>query len=357
MYEDITYETILQRMLARVPNSIDKREGSIIYDAIAPCAFELILMYKEFDSIINETFADTATRQFLIRRAKERGLAPYPSTYAVLKAVCTPSTLELNTGEKFTLGSLTYKIIENVSSGVYKVQCETLGTEGNKYSGNLIPINYISGLESFTISELILPAEDEESTEAFRQRYFNSFFVNAYGGNVQDYKEKTNSIAGVGSTKVTPIWDGAGTVKLTILNSAYSIASEELVSNVQNIIDPSQDGTGIGVAPIGHIVTVDTPEEVEINISSTFSLQSGYTFEDIEQSLEDAINEYLLEQRKIWADNDTLVVRISQIERRMLDVDGVVDVTNTTVNSGSSNIELTEYQVPVLGVISNVQNS
>lgn len=357
MYEDITYEAILQRMLARVPNSIDKREGSIIYDAIAPCAFELILMYKEFDSIINESFADTATRQFLIRRAKERGLEPYPATYAVLKAVSTPSSLELNIGHRFSLGNLSYIIIEKISDGQYKIQCETSGTVGNNSSGNLVPISYIEGLESFIVTDILIFARDDEETEDFRTRYFNSFEHSAYGGNVQDYKDKTNSITGVGSTKVTPIWDGAGTVKLTILNSAYNVASEDLVSNVQNIIDPSQDGTGIGVAPIGHIVTVDTPEEVEINISSTFSLQSGYTFEDIEQGLEDAINEYLLEQRKIWADNDTLVVRISQIERRMLDVDGVVDVTNTTVNSGSSNIELTEYQVPVSGVISNVQNS
>ena len=90
MYGDITYDTILKRMLARVPSDIDKREGSIIYDAIAPCAFELTLLYREFDAILDETFADTATRQYLIRRAKERGLEPYPATKALLIDVSTP---------------------------------------------------------------------------------------------------------------------------------------------------------------------------------------------------------------------------------------------------------------------------
>ena len=52
MYEDITYDTILKRMLSRVPSDVDKREGSIIYDAIAPCAFELTLLYREFDAIL-----------------------------------------------------------------------------------------------------------------------------------------------------------------------------------------------------------------------------------------------------------------------------------------------------------------
>ena len=30
MYEDTTYEVILDRMLARVPDRFDKREGSVI---------------------------------------------------------------------------------------------------------------------------------------------------------------------------------------------------------------------------------------------------------------------------------------------------------------------------------------
>ena len=41
MYEDITYEVILKRMLDRIPSTMDKREGSIIYDALAPAAIEL----------------------------------------------------------------------------------------------------------------------------------------------------------------------------------------------------------------------------------------------------------------------------------------------------------------------------
>ena len=34
--EYFDYDTILQRMLDRVPIQIDKREGSIIYNALAP---------------------------------------------------------------------------------------------------------------------------------------------------------------------------------------------------------------------------------------------------------------------------------------------------------------------------------
>ena len=32
MYEHVTYESLLERMLARVPDKLDKREGSVIWD-------------------------------------------------------------------------------------------------------------------------------------------------------------------------------------------------------------------------------------------------------------------------------------------------------------------------------------
>ena len=61
MFEDMTYEHILQRMLNKIPSSMDKREGSIIYDALAPAAVELTQLYMDLDLTLNETFADTAS--------------------------------------------------------------------------------------------------------------------------------------------------------------------------------------------------------------------------------------------------------------------------------------------------------
>ena len=49
MYEDQTFDVILQRMLSRVPETMDKRESSPIYAALAPAAVELTSMYIAFD--------------------------------------------------------------------------------------------------------------------------------------------------------------------------------------------------------------------------------------------------------------------------------------------------------------------
>ena len=62
MYEDKTYEAILQEKLARVASSLDKREGSIIFDALAPNSLESAMIYVALDTVLNETFADREQR-------------------------------------------------------------------------------------------------------------------------------------------------------------------------------------------------------------------------------------------------------------------------------------------------------
>lgn len=349
MYENVTFESILQRMLDMVSDQLDKRESSPIYNALAPAAVELQLMYIEFDIILKETFGDTASREYLIRRAAERGITPYPATYALLKGEFTPSTINISIGSRFSLNDLNYYVKSKISDGVYQVECEEAGVKGNQYFGDMIPIEYIDGLETAQLTELLIPGEDEEDTEDLRVRCFSSFETKPYGGNKKDYIEKTNAIAGVGSTKVTPLWDGGGTVKLTILNSEFSKASSILIDTVQETIDPTKDGSGLGVAPIGHIVTVDTVEEITVNVSTTITFDDGYSFVSLQSQIQSVIEEYLLELRKDWANQGSLIVRTAQIDTRILGIQGVLDIADTRINGSTSNLILSAYQIPVLG--------
>ncbi|MBS5822398.1 MAG: baseplate J/gp47 family protein [Clostridium argentinense] len=353
MYEDITFEVILQRMLDRVPDNLDKRESSPIYNALAPAAMELEMMYIEFELILQETFADTASREYLIRRAAERGIHPYPSTYAILKGEFTPTSIDIPIGSRFSLHDLNYYVKEKIEDGVYQVECEEPGVKGNQYFGDLIPIEYIDGLETAKLTEILIPGEDEEDTESLRSRYFASFDTKSYGGNKKDYIDKTNSIAGVGSTKVTPIWKGGGTVKLTILNSNFDKASPTLIDTVQQIIDPTKDGHGLGVAPIGHIVTVTTADEIPINISVKLTFDEGYNWENTIDTATEVIENYLLELRKDWATSTETVVRVAQIETRLLAIDGIIDIEGTKINGVDSNLILGINNIPVMGVIEN----
>lgn len=350
MYEEITYEVILQRMLNAVPTNVDKREGSIIYDALSPCAIELQNMYIELDIILKETYGATASRDYLILRAMERGLTPYEASYAILKG---EFDIEIPEESRFTCGDLNYMAIEFIEQVddfyYYKMTCEELGVGGNRNFGDLIPIQFIQGLTHAKMVELLIPAEDEEDTEAFRTRYLNSFDPKAYGGNIEDYKQKTNSIAGVGATKVTPVWNGGGTVLLTIIDSEFNMATPTLIEYVQNEIDPTGDHGGYGVAPIGHVVTVQTVEEVQMKIECSITFKNGYTFENQKSYIESIISEYLQELRGQWAEEDYLIVRLIQIEARLIELEGVIDITGTKIRGMAENYTLNVEEIPVMG--------
>lgn len=349
MYEHITFEVLMNRMLAKVPDTVDKREGSIIYDAVVPVALEAAQIYIEADVILNETFADTASRPNLIKRAKERGLTPDEASYAIAKG---EFNINVPIGSRYSLDNLNYVITEKISDGIFKLQCETSGSEGNSHTGTLIPIDYIQGLQTAELTEILIPAEDEEETEDFRTRYLNSFDNQAYGGNIADYKEKVKKIQGVGGVKVYPVWNGGGTVKLVIINSEWETPTAEMLDIVQTIIDPiPNQGEGLGVAPIGHTVTVEGVTAEPIDIELNLTLQGDLEFEDLRSVIEDVIDAYFLELNQTWEDAAAIIVRTSQIESRLLEIPEIVDVEHTKINGLEENYTLGADAIAVRGEI------
>ena len=177
MYEGQTEDVIEKRMLSVMSKEIDKREGSIAFDATKPAAIEFMLMYAALDYFMTNTFGDTADREHLIERAKERGLEPYEATYAYVTIEATPATVVLPVGSRYSVDELNYVVTNRLTAGgnQYMARCEKSGTEGNKVSGRAIPIDYVAGLQAANIVNVIVPGEDEEETEAFRKRYLESF--------------------------------------------------------------------------------------------------------------------------------------------------------------------------------------
>lgn len=350
MYETVTYEEILRRMMARIPDNLDKREGSVIYNALAPAAVELQNMYIELDVILDEAFADTQSRDYLIRRCAERGITPEPATRAVLKGVFN---MDIPIGTRFSLDRLNYMAVERLEAGIYKLQCETYGEEGNRYFGNLIPIDYVEGLTTADLTEVLIPGEDEETTEQLRSRYFGSLDAKAFGGNAADYKEKTKALDGVGGVRVYPTPEQiGGTVKLVIIDSTYGSPSAALVEQIQTAVDPvTNRGEGMGFAPIGHVVTVEGVREKPVNIAVQLTFLEGWSWEDVKGYAESSVEEYLLELRKSWESSQNLIVRVSQIEARLLELKGVLDITGTTLNKVAENLVLGPDEIPVRGEI------
>ena len=363
MYEDLTQAEILKRMLDNVSNDVDKREGSIIYDATAPAAIEFFLLYVALNYFYKNTFADTADREWLIRRAKERGLSPTTATQAKVKAVFVPDTVEVDIGASFSYDDLNYTVIEKIKAGEYYMTCDTAGSVGNQPPGALIPNDYISGLQTAKLTEVIVPGDDEEETEHFRERYLASFDNQAYGGNITDYKSKVNAISGVGGCKIYPVWNGGGTVKVVFMTSEYKVPTTEFVDEVQTYLDPiPNNGEGIGIAPIGHTVTVQGVTTSNVAIELHITLQSGEDISSYKTEILSIIDDYFSELNEKWPDtkidkttvkkNKGIIIRTAQIESRILNLDGILDVSHTKLNGIEENLELGVDELAVRGDVS-----
>lgn len=351
MYENMTYEVILDRMLEKVQD-IDTREGSVVFNAIAPAAAELQLMYIELDHILNEMFADTESMQYLIRRAAERGLQPYEATNVIARGKFVPETLEIEIGSRFNCNEWNYVVIEKIGLGEYYLKCETAGIEPNKVIGELLPIEYLEGLESAELVEISIPGKDMENVENFRKRYFASFDSQAFGGNIADYKKKVNALPGVGGCKIYPAWNGGGTVKVVIISSEWKVPTTDLVTLVQTALDPEQNhGEGVGLAPIGHTVTVEGVTASMVTFNFDIIYLSGYGFENLESAIREVVEEYLITLIKDWDAVTAIIVRRSQIEARLLNITGIVDVLKTKINGKEENLLLSGNEIPIAGEI------
>lgn len=354
MYKELTFNAILERILKRISSEKDKREGSLVYDALAPTAVELFNAYILLQGVLMEMFPDTATRKYLIKHCADRGITPKPASYATVKGEFTPSNLEIPIGARFSHEDLNYKITEKISDGLYELECETSGSVANSVTGRLIPIDYVNGLQTANIIEVIIPAEDEESTESLRGRYFASINSEAFGGNKIDYEQKVLSISGVGQVKVYSAsqWNGGGTVKCVIVDSDDHVPTEELVNEVQTIIDPeANDGEGNGIAPIGHFVTIVGAYNTVINITASLTYKSGYSWDKVKGNVEAAIDNYLASLNEKWSSLDKIRVRIAHIESAILNVEGVLDIQNTIINGKEENLAVDKDSLVSRGTI------
>lgn len=353
MFEEQTEEVILKRMMDKVPNCLDKREGSIIYNALAPSAQEMARMYSEMDYFLKCTFASPdMPEELLDLRVAEEGLERKKSTNAIKKGYFyddenNPIDIPLNS--RFSIDDFNFVAKKKIEKGIYEMESESKGIESNSITGSLIPIEYIEDLSIATLGELIIPGENEEDNESLFNRYIEHLNEKPFGGNIADYKIKTQSIEGVGTVKVFPVWNGGGTVKIVFLDSDHNIPTTELVNKVQTVLDPVQNqGKGLGLAPVGHIVTVKGSKNVEITISTKLILKRGTTIGQVKQDIEKAIKDYLMKLRKEWHEEDNLIVRVSQVEARILNVEGVSDVFKTCINAKEENLSLGPEEVPIL---------
>lgn len=364
-----SFDYWLNLMLDNVPDDIDKREGSIIYDAVAPAAMVSAQQSLSLANIIRETYIKTAQGEFLDYRAVEHGTNRYAATNTEVKARFNNddgNPVNVEVGDRFASiaeSPIFYTVIKANADGTAEMQAEEAGTSANSYLGQVLPVTPNDNLAWAEIIEITIPARDAENDEHLRARLLNHNSWVAYGGNVADYLDMTSKIHDVGATQVYPTWDGPGTVKLVILNNDLMPASSTLVKKVKEEIDPEESTTqGYGLAPIDHRVTVTAPETFKVDIAMNVTIVDSVNIDSIRVNIKDSLEEFFKSLRRDWSTvNPTvgrgysLIVYRSKILSRVMMLEGVANATMPRLNGKDEDLQLvfnnTTSQLPVLGEV------
>lgn len=352
MYEDKNYKSILADMKKYIGDEIVKSEGSLVHNALSALAYEIEKLYIQMDFIIEQSHAGTADLEHLEMIALDRAIVRKEATHAYVKA---EFNVAIPIGSRFSLKGYNYKAVEVINDSLhhYKMMIEETGAGPNSLRGDLIPIDYVEGLESAKVTELLVAGDDEESKESLYKRYLESFTSQSFAGNIAAYKEKFATIQGIGGAKIYPTWKGAGTVKAVLISSDYTAVSDYLIGQIRSEAVPAK-GSGYGWVPIGHDLTIESVKEVVINVSTQITYATGYSSSNLSEKIKEKIKEYLKDIAKTWKDGDEhteAIIYISRLEAVILDVQGVLDVNNTALNKSSGNLTLHSDEIPKLGEV------
>ena len=368
-FTQYTYQQILQTLLDRVPDTYDKRDGSPIPTAAGMAAYGLELFYIVLNEVQREGLIQTATGNQLDLLSIIAGTTRYQASPAVRLGIFD---IAVPIGSRFSTINGENSIDFYVSAATtgptegdyyYQLTAETPGDIGNDYTGPILPITAIPGLTSAQITDILVPGDDTESDDEYRERVIEALNDRPFAGNIAAYRQDILAIDGVGAVQVYPTWNGGGTVKCSILGADFLAASPTLVENVQTAIDPNvNQGIGLGLAPIGAQVTITTAEAVDINVVATLLLSPGYSIQQVQPFVEQQIENYLLSVRQEWDTNVSQTgvqyaanVYVSRVISAIVNATGVVNVMSLTLNGGDADITLTEtgvtQQIPVMGTV------
>lgn len=354
MYEDRTYEALLAEGKAQISDNILKGEGSLVHNALSVIAYELERFYIQADYLLDQIDPETADYENLVKLCAQRGIYPEDATCCEVRLV---GDAPIPIGARFNLSAYNYVVTDTIdaASYTYLAQCETAGSAPNGLTGTTIPITYVEDLTTATITAVLVEGADASTQAELLTAYKNSFDSSSFGGNVAEYKLKINAFEGIGGCKIYPVWNGGGTVKAVLISSDFGVVSDYLVAEIQEAMCPTPS-KGYGIAAIGHDMTVLSVSSVTVNITTSITFTTGYSWESCQAAILEAIGEYLEAQREAWADGDEnthVTVYISRVESAILSVQGVLDVGSTQLNGSASNLALDWDEIPVLGTVTN----
>ena len=207
-----TQEILLNYMLGLTPDTLNKREGSLIRTSLAAAAWAMEGLYINLEYVQRQAYGTTATGTYLDKIAATAGLVRKPATYAQLNA---RFNIEIPIGTRFVKdtddGDRVYFDLVSIANSpstdpryvdapyLGVVEAEEAGSYPNILRGDLSLISFVVGLSTATIVDVHEYGEDEETDALLRARYLEAIGRVDFGGNIQSYRNYVLAQDGVGA--------------------------------------------------------------------------------------------------------------------------------------------------------------
>lgn len=342
------FDQILNDSLSRFYEKYDVRQGSTLQNLAAAIAQEIAIQYMYLEEYSNTQFLDTAYGEGLTRLASQFGVDRMPASAAQREAFFIES---IPIGTRFSIidADANFIVTEDNGGGMYFLGAEELGAEGNFIQGELLNIDPLDTFSGAVLGRVVIAGEDEESDDDLRERTAARVRAPSLYGTVAQYEVWARDFEGVGSVKIEPLWNGANTVKVSITNAAGAEASAELVALLQEYLDPEPRGHGLGVAPIGAVVTVESINAVAVTIEADIRLDIDFELSNVEELIRNELQIYLAGEA--FNDSEIKVFKVLTVIDR---VQGIRSVDNVKINGSTSSLPV-DNGVPAIlqGVVLN----
>ncbi|MEC1757369.1 baseplate J/gp47 family protein [Schinkia azotoformans] len=349
-----TQEQLNTDMLGNISDDYEKSTGFLTADLVKTYSIELSKVYLAIEKIMEKFDVDLLSGDELEKFINQRkGISRKQATYAKVALTITGNNAGINIGDVFsTAGNIQFQSLDTKlinGTNTITAQCTQSGSIGmvGANSITLMPIT-IAGVTNITNLQPSYDGFDAESDNDLRNRYYEALRTPITSANKYHYLQWAKSVTGVGNAKVIPLWNGANTVKVIIIDANMQPASGEIVTQVQSYIDPAINGLGDGQAPIGAFCTVVSATGKAIDISVDVEIADGYSLDDVKQNFETKLREYL---KSIAFSETVKYVSLAKIGQLIMETDGVLDYQNLLVNAGTANITIGDNEVGIVGTI------
>lgn len=357
--DDYEAEEIQERMMENLPGDISSMPGDFPYDFTMPTAIEvsqlvqftivraLMIAFPEYaweewldlhGAQVQVTRKEAVAATGYINVSGEAGTEIEAGTTFCVPADDDEEDIEFDTTETVILE-------EGVTAQIPIIASEP-GTSGNVASGTITMMaEPIDGIEEVTNEDPTSGGMDEEDDDSYYERIHDAYASSLYyTGNDTDYKRWAKEITGIGDCIVVSAWDGPGTVKLILVDSNGSPASQSLVDQVYNyIVSPNDRSERLLPTACANLTCVPADSKAISYSCSDIVLDGSMTLQEVIDAFKEAVIETYASAKEAG------VLRYNNVRPLMASIGGVSDYGDFLVDGDHSNVILSADEYPVTG--------